>query len=554
MLHRAKLVRLLTSQSRRMLSTPRDIRQQPQLNQFQNPNRPPEQFQNDGQPGNIGGNQRPPQGSPANPIIGRKQTINHMPPSSQPPMNNNMPTGSRRNPEFGIGGFVVGLVSLAMIVIGSTGLYTSYKAENISDEGIDLLNDAMKYEKAKNIDRAIESYVEFLKKLDSEGVSHTSPNYLGASVRIAELYELKKMPDKAYRIYDSLAHYLTEQVSNWEPQSWITSSEEFDALMTRSLTIVTKYADMAPEDEVDEAKKLLLMNIVQAQRRIIERYPPFISVLNQNTNQNILALLAKDMADKMSGKSEEQKKQQLKKALKTPLELPIYTTDPTEENRLLGLFVKGWPVFTRCLINARDLYANICIDDGDYSEAAACLTTNALIIQRCFDHPARLSICLTKLAIVLQMMAEMLSDKAGEEKEEPGKDTETLNIEDLTKLSPDKLMGGAFQNNPQVKEFVIEKTYKESERIFTRTVMLTQKMQNQPATRGEFGKFYGAALKRSEMVSSCGLALINYQSGDSREAQKYLRRARSLAVSLNSKPYIEDIGKWMSQIGEESNE
>ncbi|VEU22306.1 DEKNAAC103394 [Brettanomyces naardenensis] len=539
--------------SRRFLATPRDISKAPQLNQFQDPQRPPEQFRipNDSQPAEqvhpaqqVQNNQYPQvginRGSPGSPVP---------PPPPQ--------FESRR--AFGVGRSVIGLVSLLLFTAGATGLYRSYQAESISEQGIEILEDAMSKEDSDDIDGAIDNYERFLKQLDEERVSHSNANYLGAAVRIAELYEIKGRADKALKIYETLSLYLTSLVTERGiDNDFFLDRAQYDAAMTRSLTVAIRYASLLPYDRAEEAKNILLTNIVQAQRRIMQEYPPFITVLNENTNQNILTLIARDMQQKLSGKTEEEKRQQLKEALKNPLELPIYTTDPTPENRLLGLFVKGWPVFTRVLINARDLYANICIRDGDYAEAASSLTTNAVIIQRCFDHPARLSICLTKLGIVLQMMAETLKRNLFEEKikEEEEEEQDNVDHKDTAisldpNVDPNMLLANAFRSqNPQIKEFVIQKTYSESERIFKKTLMLTDKMKQQHM-QNQVTEFFRPALDKSEMVSSCGLALIGYQSGDYQDALKYLQRARVLAVRLNAADYLEDISKWIEQVERE---
>ncbi|QPG74694.1 hypothetical protein FOA43_002027 [Brettanomyces nanus] len=539
---------------KRCLSTHNDLSKEPQLNQFQDPHRPPEQF-GSSNPGPVNKNTR----GINNPNMGNSGVV--------------PPVPSPKHGAFGIGRTVVGIASLLMVLGGGTGLYRSYKAQSISDGGIEILQEALNHENKGNIDGAIEEYENFLKQLDNEGVEHTNSNYLGAAVRIAELYEIEKRPDKALKIYKCLSLYMTKVITETDSEYLFGGGSEYNAAMTRSLALAVKYASMLPEDSNEEAKKVLLTNIVEAQKQVMEEYPPFITVLNENTNQNILAMIARDMEKKMSGKTEEQKKKQMHEAMKEPLELPIYTTDPMEENRLLGLFVKGWPPFTRSLINARDLYANICIQDGDYAEAASSLTTNAVIIQRCFDHPARLSICLTKLAIVLQMMAETLTDRLLQEKEQLQKEQqEQLEQQDQqghpdstdpparipqleldgAKLDPNKLLTSALQmQNPQIKEFVIQKTYKESERIFKRTILLTDKMKQQHM-KNQVSELFKPALDKSEMVSACGLALIGYQSGEYKDALKYLQRARVLASRLNANEYLEDINKWIDQVERET--
>lgn len=531
----------------RHLSTPRDISKQPQLNQFQDPARPPEQFQN--------GNEISQRN--LNPNDTRNANQRYHPNQSDATGNYTPPKVQRR--KFRPGQMVFGIASVVMIMVGTIGIYKSYHTESLSNDSIELLNQALKDESKGDIDAAIHNYLELLKKLDEENTPYTNSSYLGAATRIAELYEIRKMPDKALRIYESLGNYLTKQITEWEPNTLVVGDAQLDALIMSSLTIATRYATLLPEEQAEKGKELLLLNIIQAQRRIIEKYPPFITVLNANTNQNILALIAKDMAKKMQGKSEGEKKKQLKEALKKPLELPIYTTDPTEENKILGLFAKGWPQFTRSLVTARDLYANICLEEGDFSEAASCLTTNAVIIQRCFDHPARLSICLTKLAIVLQMMAESLSEKLDHEQGKATVNTEQqislrgdhhkLNLGDL---DPSKLAMNPLQmQNPQIKEFVIGKTYKESERIFQRTLLLIDKLKEQHA-RQNLPKQFNSALSRSEMVSSCGLALIHYQDGDLPKALKYLQRAKALSVRTNAPDYTHDITEWIDQIEKNS--
>lgn len=488
-------------------------------------------------------------GTAANPTIPRRGEFQDTPP---PPPGGVPPVSKARS----IGTRVLLLTSLAFFIAAGVTANQFLNTAKVSEEGTELISKAMDLEGTGKLEDAIATYEKFLKQMDEEDVPHTNINYMNAATRIAELYERLKRPDKALKIYQLLAKHSLETVTEWEVESLLSDKSLFELAINRSLTLAIKCATMSPKEQADEAKELLLLNIVQAQRRIMDEYPPLISVLNQSTNQSVMALIAHDVEQRISGASDQQREQRLSDAMKHPLELPIYTTDETEENKLLGMYVKGWPPFTRTLINARDVYANMCISDGDYVEAASSLATNSAVIQKCFDHPARLTICLTKLAIVLQMLAESLSDKLDTEQKQAALAETPMSVPSmptqfdlsLDKLDTRKLLTSAVQmQSPQLKEYMIRKTYHESESIFRRTLLLTSKMKKQNMQR-DVNQLFKPALDRSEMVSSCGLALIGYQNGHNQDALKYLQRASVLARKLNEKDYLDDITKWMEMI------
>ncbi|ODQ44726.1 hypothetical protein PICMEDRAFT_18123 [Pichia membranifaciens NRRL Y-2026] len=434
------------------------------------------------------------------------------------------------------------------VALSFTG-YDIYKrlfAENteyVSEETLAHIEKAIEAETNNRIDDAISHYIDALKQLDSEELEHISPCYTSCSVRIAELFEHEKKFDKALLIYKELSNSYLNAFTHREDFDALSDDSSYDFAILRSLTIAIRYAYLLPAKDVDLARETLMFHIVEAQKRVIEAYPPFLSVLNDINNRNVLDLITADLEKTIAHLPESEQEKIIKQQAKTPIELPLFTTEQTPENKILGLHVKAWPVFTRVLINAKDLYANLSIEANDLSAAISNLTSNSIIIQRCFDHPSRLTLTLTKLGVALQMTYQTISRDFPK-----GKEIEIIQDSEPVKVN---------LSSPELKDFVLNTTVSESKRIFLKVLVLCDTMKKQEKIIkanhlgqdiGQWEAMFKPALDKSEMVSAASLGMISYQSGFATDALKYFKRAKVLAFRLNDKDYIDDINEWIKLI------
>lgn len=435
------------------------------------------------------------------------------------------------------------ILSIAYIAVDIVFALTPANTEFISEDVLKIIEKAIEAESKKDIDGAIGYYVDALKKLDEENAEHISPCYTSCAVRIAQLFEHQKNYGKAISIYKELAHAYLNAFTHRDDFVTLIKDESYDFAILRALTIATRYAYLLPEEEVEAARELLMFTIVEAQNRIIEAYPPFLSVLNDINNRNVLDLITADLEKSLQKYPKEEQEKIIKEQSKVPVELPLFTTEQTSENKLLGLHVKAWPVFTRVLINAKDMYADLSIEADDLSAAISNFTSNSVIIQRCFDHPSRLTLTLTKLGVALQMTYQSLNNNFPK-----GKEIEIIQDNKPVKVDIE---------SPQLKSFLLDTTVSESKRIFTKVLTLCDTMKKQERVIrsnhfendiGQWEAMFKPALEKSEMVSSASLGMIEFQEGNSEEALKNFKRAKVLAYKLNDEDYIADINKWIDEI------
>lgn len=199
--------------------------------------------------------------------------------------------------------------------------------EDISKEFSELVNEAIEFENKGKIDAAIETYLKMLNQLDEEKKENISFNYTATALRIAQLYEFEKKFDKSLAIYKELSEMYLNVIINEENFDSKIGKSTYDTALLCSLAIASRYAQLLPKTETSKAKEILLINIVQAHRRIILNYAPFLSVLNDITNRNILSLISTDLEKELDKLDEIHKELKLKEASKNPLELPLYSTD-----------------------------------------------------------------------------------------------------------------------------------------------------------------------------------------------------------------------------------
>lgn len=434
---------------------------------------------------------------------------------------------------------------LMLIVIGMMGLAGIIEKEEITPEVGTAIQLGITSENDGNIDDAIRCYLEAMQLMDEAGLERVSPMYMSCAIRIAQLYEYLGKLDKSLAIYEILKDEYIHALSNQKDyESFLTENMLNKAIRT-SLAISIRFSQLVPPERLSEGKDALLFNIVIAQMRILEIYAPFMPVINDINNRNILSLLTNDTEREFEGLNELEKKVRLEQNSKTPIELPLYATDETEENKFLGLHVGGWPIFTKMLIVAKDSLANLSIETGDLSDTISNLVSNSNFIQRSFDHPAMLALTFSKLAIALQMTHQIIS------RDYPKKSVVEI-IQDNKPISVDI-------SKPEIKEFVLSTTATESERVFKKVLMICEEAKKSThqhtsdnemmeRVKKQLDTMFQPAFDKSEMVSSVGLGLIEMQRGETSTALGHFRRAKTLAVKLRDEDYISDIAEWIGEL------
>lgn len=558
----------VVSWNKRFLSDvkPEEIKNQPVLNQFQSKfsnqptttvestldsaDKPPSFFQSEvppvvitpltsgEKPPSFFQSELPPKPfEPAPTIPGNSNDIT----SKLPP--NFIPVENVKQPKIVHVFRILALFSLAYIGVDLVFALTPANTEFISEETLQIIEKAVEAESKKDIDGAIGFYIEALKQLDEEDAEHISPCYTSCCVRIAQLYEHEKQYGKAIQIYKEVVQSYLNAFTHRSDFVTLIKDESYDFAILRALTIAIRYAYLMPEEEVNDARELLMFTIVEAQNRVIEAYPPFLSVLNDINNRNILDLITSDLEKSLQKYPEEEQERIIKEQSKIPVELPLFTTEQTPENKMLGLHVKAWPVFTRVLINAKDLYADLSIEAGDFSAGISNFTSNSVIIQRCFDHPSRLTLTLTKLGVALQMTYQSLNNNFPK-----GKEIEIIQDNKPVKVDIE---------SPKLKSFLLDTTVSESKRIFTKVLYLCDNMKKQERAIksshlgqdiAQWEAMFKPALEKSEMVSAASLGMIEFQNGDMVESLKYFKRAKVLAYKVKDQDYITDINRWIDEI------
>lgn len=435
------------------------------------------------------------------------------------------------------------VIPLALTFNDIVGFMTSGDSDFYSDESLEIIEKAIECESNGQIDEAINYYLKALKQFDEEEIEHISSTYTSCAIRIAELFENQQKFNKAVKIYKDLSECYLTAFANKKEYDNLETDDQIDFAILRSLVISIRYASLLPQRDIDLARQNLLFNIIAAQNRIIDKYPPFLSILNDINNRNILDVITLDLEESVKHLPKYKQEKIIKEETKNPVELPLFTTEQTPENKLLGLHVKAWPSFTRVLINAKDLYANLSIEANDLSSAISNLTSNTVIIQRCFDHPSRLILTLSKLGIVLQMSYQSIN------KDFPkGNEIEIVQDNKPTKVD---------LSSPELKKFVLSTTVSESKRIFSKVLKLCDTMKKQESlikrehlgqNIGEWEAMFKPSIEKSEMVSSLSLGIISYQTGSNNEALEYFKRARVLAGRLKDLEYLDDINKWIKLV------
>lgn len=434
---------------------------------------------------------------------------------------------------------------LILIVIGMLGLSGIIEKEEITPDVANAIQLGITAENENRIDDAIVCYLEAMELMEEAGHEHVSVMYVSCGVRIAQLYEYQGKLDKALGVYGVLKdEYIHALSSHREYESFLTDNMHEKAIRT-SLAIAVRFSQLVPPERLEEGKDALLFNIVMAQLAILDKYPPFMPVVNDINNRNILSLLTNDLEHEFKGLNELEKRVRMDQNSKTPIELPLYATDETDENKFLGLHVGGWPIYTKMLIVAKDALANLSAETGDLSDTISNLVSNSNFIQRSFDHPAMLALTFSKLAIALQMTHQIIS------RDYP-RDSIVEIVQDSKPMSVDI-------SKPEIKDFVLTTTAVESERVFNKVLSICREARKSThhnvvdseaflKVKRQLDAMFLPAFDKSEMVSCVGLGLIEMQRDQPDLALAHFQHAKLLATKLRDRDYIDDISGWISQL------
>ncbi|GMM28903.1 hypothetical protein DAMA08_016190 [Martiniozyma asiatica (nom. inval.)] len=376
------------------------------------------------------------------------------------------------------------------------------KEEILLDENLQEAQDLAE----TDAETAIQIYLDWLDENYDANDGCMDFTYTHVVLSLAKIYEENNMKDKALAIYKELSHaylhYLTVRHSGY------ISEKLFDRQLAVSLTIVQRYAQLTSEENIDDARELLLCNIILAQMRLVNNYPSFLSLFNDINNRNVLALLT--LNENLTDPNE-------------TIELPLYSIPETPISKILGL-ARIWPTFTPALIQARDLYATI---TPDISELVANLVANTNVIQRSGTDLASLALTLSKLGMSL--------NRARGELEIGWPDDAFVLVQ-----NDESETGEEVSITGDVKEYVMSTTEKEAIRVFKKTVELCDKLRLGIHGKESEVELVKGVLDRSEMVACAGLALLE-------DDTQWMQRARVLAVKRKEPDWVKDIDSWLQR-------
>ncbi|KAH3671540.1 hypothetical protein OGAPHI_000243 [Ogataea philodendri] len=489
------------------LISQQDISKNPSLNQFQDPNRPPPQSA-------------------------------YRPPFTPSPVPQTPNEPRERSPLTSV--ITIGLLS--WLVYRGFLLYEEYEDTTYSAGFEAVLTEALTAENEGNFAKALKLYSKCLSVADKEGTSQLDQHYTGAVLKVAEMYEKLDDFDHALAIYKDLSEFLLSQIGNPEVK---LSQKKRDMLIQQSLVVSMRYCNLLKPSERQEIKQLLLDNILIAERRIIEHYPPFLVLLYDQLNRSVVDFIT--AGDDKFAKLPPQVRNLVKDGMVVqlaPQPGPEMSKIP-KELKLLITAGDAWLPFVKELVSLRDLCADICISEGSLQEAAFYLRTNLLLMQSSIDEPGKLSLTLTKMGVVFYLLSEQYAKQA----KMLGDTDEKVIFQELSRLgfktkngsSPDEF-GNAFIR-------MRDSAYTESEASFEQVLELTSMIRSASfGTETDLPEFVTVGMHLAEMISSCGLAMHMLRKKDYEESKKFFLRARVLALKYDVDDYLADIDHQLAQL------
>ncbi|KAG5357330.1 Protein MRG3-like protein [Yarrowia sp. C11] len=178
-----------------------------------------------------------------------------------------------------------GFKTILLILASISGLtaWYFYPRHSFSPEVATLLRKALKAESdsfgGQNLQEAVKYYIEALMEAEAQGLSPLSDEYTGIQLKLAEMYEMLNYPDAANDVYTEIcAAYFDAFQKNK------ISLETRPEVVQRGLRIALKLAHIAGNENVTQASRALLLQILLAQQEVGRRCPQAVDLLRLASN------------------------------------------------------------------------------------------------------------------------------------------------------------------------------------------------------------------------------------------------------------------------------
>ncbi|GME73412.1 unnamed protein product [[Candida] boidinii] len=491
-----------------------DVSKDPALNQFQNPNNTPYQFQPQNSsspfPNNLGRDN--PNGIPPN----GRNPLSPPPPDSYP-----QPNRLSFKVRLLISAFATFCGTIAFLFL------TEDLMDQLPDEIFEVLRKAMEAETRNDFETALKYYKEALVLCDEMELEELNQEYTGIALCIAHIYELQEKYNKALVIYEEIGYRIVQGLTleYYEP-------EKKDRLITQGLVVFSRYARLLAPEDFEKAKSALRLMISIAEKRIVEYYPSLLPVLEGALNAEMIDITTQNLKASLADSSETSRNDALDDFFRKNNEVPLAIPADSQSTSLLALFAEGWPGYSRDLLAARDIYANICIDHEQYAEALAWLLKNTSYAMIGVNAAYNLTCSMSKLGMTNIYGREYAKKHLIEMIDNISK-TENLVDQGYYKREI-SIYNAVLRVGPNNARDAFEKTL-----TFLATFRSLLMKRENPALPPQVA----ISLELSEGLCYHGLGIIQLQNGEIEEATENFIRARGVSNELG-------IAEWADNIDE----
>lgn len=489
-----------------------DVSKEPSLNQFQNPNNTPYQFQPQNTPSPFQNNLRrdnqsgiPPNG---------RNPLSPPPPDSYPKTN---------RLSFKVRLLITGVFALCGAI---TILFlTEDLMDQLPDEIFEVLRKAMEAETRNDFQTALKYYKEALVLCDELEIEEVNQEYTGIALCIAHIYELQEKYNKALVIYEEIGYRIVQGLTleYYEP-------EKRDRLITQGLVVFSRYARLLAPEDFEKAKSALRLMISIAEKRIVEYYPSLLPVLEGALNAEMIDITTQNLKASLSDLSDTSRNNALDDFFRKNNEVPLAIPADSQSTSLLALFAEGWPGYSGDLLAARDIYANICIDHEQYAEALSWLLKNTSYAMIGVNSAYNFTCSMSKLGMTNIYGREYAKKHLIEMLDNISK-TENLVDQGYYKREI-SIYNAVLRVGPNNARDAFEKTL-----IFLNTFRSLLVKRENPSLPPQIA----ISLELSEGLCYHGLGIIQLQNGEIENATENFIRARGVSNELGITEWAENV-------------
>lgn len=180
----------------------------------------------------------------------------------------------------------MGPIKVALLLALALASFTAwwyYPRHTFSPEVAIILRKALKAESesfgGQNLQDAVKYYIEALIEAEAQGLSPISDEYTGIQLKLAEIYEMLNYPDAANDVYMEIcAAYFDAFQNN------AISPALRPTIIQRGLRIALKLAHVGGKENMTQASRALLLQILLAQEEVGRQCPEAVGLLRLASN------------------------------------------------------------------------------------------------------------------------------------------------------------------------------------------------------------------------------------------------------------------------------